>query len=186
MRAPLIGLCGAAQSGKDTFAGLLGYRRIAFADKLKQVALDCDPLVGPDDFGYGEGYFHLSWMVEQFGWEYAKRVPGVREFLQNLGAAVRHYDPNFWIKAALEQWDDDHPTVVTDVRYDNEVRAIRRWQGFIVRIDRPGVESPNDHVSEHEWRSVTPDLSVLNDTTIDRLAAEADRVDAEIRRRIAR
>lgn len=183
MRAPLIGLMGTAQSGKDTFAGLLGYRRIAFADALKQVALDCDPTFRP----YGAALHHrLSELVGQFGWEYAKKERGVREFLQNLGAAVRQVDPNFWVRAAFAQYDPDRPTVITDVRYLNEVNTIRSKGGFIVRIDRPGVESPNDHVSEHEWRQVRPDLSVLNDTTIDRLAAEADRVDAEIRRRIAR
>lgn len=185
MRAPLVGLMGTAQSGKDTFAGLLGYRRIAFADVLKQMALRCDPAFYLD----GYDWYGLNTIVDMHGWEYAKAVPGVREFLQNLGAAVRHYDQGFWVRAALhgvDGYDPSKPTVITDVRYINEVQAIRARGGFIVRIDRPGVESPNNHVSEHEWRSVTPDLSVLNDTTIDRLAAEADRVDAEIRRRIAR
>jgi hypothetical protein len=41
---PLVGLVGYARSGKDTFAAALGYRRLAFADPLKELALAVNPL----------------------------------------------------------------------------------------------------------------------------------------------
>lgn len=182
MSEPLVGLMGYAQSGKDTFAGLLGYRRIAFADKLKDLALACSPLVG-DQRDAGD----LETIVSDFGWEYAKaKVPGVREFLQNLGVGVRDIlGRDLWVHAALSDYEPGLPTVITDVRFLNEIAEIKNLGGFIVRIDRPGIEAPNNHVSEHGWQDTEPDLLVVNDGDLAELEAKARILDRLLRRRLA-
>lgn len=123
----LVGLCGYAGSGKDTAAeGLTGtgWRRVAFADPLKELA-------------------------RMLGWNGAKDTYG-RRFLQVLGEQVRLIiGEDSWVRAA-EKFVDAKPddVVITDVRYPNEAEWIRRRGGFLVEIQRPGVGPANDHPSE--------------------------------------
>ena len=150
----LIGMVGYAQAGKDTFAGYLGFHRIAFADKLKALALEINPIIVPAPIPeWGNEY--LSDVIEAGGWEWAKSdVRGVREFLQNLGMALRNQiGENVWVDAAFQGYDPDVPTVVTDVRFPNEIAHIKKLGGIIVRIDRVGHEAANSHVSEFAWQA---------------------------------
>lgn len=166
--APLVGLVGYAQSGKDTFASGMGFRRLAFADPLKELAVACNPIVLPRAA-------NLARLVRGYGWEYCKaEVPGVREFLQNLGTGVRDVlGADTWVEAAFAKYDTNVPTVFTDVRFPNEIRAIRERGGVIIRIDRPGVEPPNQHVSEFAWQDCGPEYVVVNDGTLEQFLADA-------------
>lgn len=179
-RQPLVGLVGYAQSGKDTFASVLGYRRIAFADPLKVLSVACDPWLrtGPD-----AAPINLALLVEQWGWEYAKaNVPGVREFLQNLGVGARDVlGSDVWVEAAFASYDPTQATVITDVRFPNEIAAIRDRGGVIVRIDRPGVGPANGHVSEFAWQATTPDWQVQNAGGLELLADHARALDSHLR-----
>ncbi len=149
MSEPLVGLVGYAQAGKDTFAKYLvkylGYYRIAFADALKDVALDC--------------HRELDHMVTEFGWEWVKaNVNYARPFLQDLGIAVReHIDRDAWVTAAFKDWSYYQAAVFTDVRFPNEIKAIRDRGGIIVRIDREGNKPANSHISEFAWQDCEPD-----------------------------
>lgn len=146
----LIGLSGYARSGKDTVADILvaehGFKRVAFADKLKAVAYDLNPFIA----GGGGGMRRLQAEVNDFGWDKAKERPEVRRILQALGASVRdHVHDATWVNAALGSGPyPGQPVVVSDVRYLNEVDAVRFRHGSIIRINRPGVEAANDHPSE--------------------------------------
>jgi hypothetical protein len=144
-KAPLVGVMGYAQAGKDTFGTALGYDRIAFADQLKALALACHP--------------EIRFWVEEKGWEWAKlNHPGCREFLQDLGVGAREIiGPNVWVDAAFLGWNPTRPTVITDVRFPNEVQAIRDRGGLIVKIVREGHKPPNNHVSETYVDEVDPD-----------------------------
>ena len=63
--------------------------------------------------------------------------------------------------------------MVTDVRFRNEADAIRARGGVVVRINRPGIEAPNDHISEHDLDGYAFDYFVDNDGTIEDLAEAA-------------
>lgn len=175
MTAPLIGLVGMKRCGKDTFADLLrethGFERVAFADPLKAAALVADPLVG-------SGTLTLSEFVGEVGWEGAKTRHEVRTFLQNLGVAIRGLDADFWVRMGLAAAQsirrEGRPVVITDVRFLNEIDAVREAGGIIVRIDRPGLPDDDRHPSENEWRQATPTLSVLNDGSVADLREVAD------------
>jgi len=174
---PLVGLVGYAQSGKDTFATALGYRRIAFADPLKRLAVACNPGLADVET------CKLASRVEEMGWEQVKRLyPDAREFLQDLGVGVRDIlGADTWVRAAFAQYDPTQATVITDCRFPNELRAIKDRGGVIVRIERPGVGPVNAHVSEHAWGSVAPDYVIENGGDLEHLRRQAEELDRALR-----
>lgn len=163
----IIGLCGYAGSGKDTVAKSLilrhNFNRSAFADKLKEVALEIDPWLTSED----GSVMSLRYAVNLFGWERVKQTADAREFLQNLGEAMRGVDPSIWIRPVGQRLADDmewgRNSVITDVRYPNEVEFLKMLGAKIVRIDRPGVGPVNDHVSDNELTKFEVDAVFQND-----------------------
>lgn len=159
----IIGLTGFAQSGKDSAAGFLaefGYKRLAFADILRQSLYNLNPIVIPGDDGDGmaEGPTHrrVQHLVDSYGWDVIKvQVPEVRELLQRFGTEVGRdlYGESFWVDRVMRQIRQDVHNgpfnyVITDVRFPNEYDAVRNVGGKIWRIQRPGVGAVNNHVSE--------------------------------------
>ncbi|MER5501366.1 hypothetical protein ABT096_29755 [Streptomyces sp. NPDC002561] len=188
-----IGIIGRARVGKDTAGAWLvenrGYRRVAFADPLKEAALKLDPIVSAEQDA------RLREVVELEGWERTKDTyPEVRRILQELGAAVRAIDPDFWLRAALAKVtaanEDGVPAVITDVRYPNEVESLRRAGFHLIHISRPGAPQLV-HESEGALGPADADYRITNDGTVPRLHARleaiVDRItDAESRRHYAR
>lgn len=166
----IVGLGHKLGVGKDTAAKELaehGFHRVAFADQLKTVALDLDPLIhmlaGP------ALVVRLAELVRQVGWGSAKRIPDVRRTLQVLGVSARErLGPDVWVDAAWSRvnaiTENGESVVVTDVRFPNEAGRIRRAGGILVRIDRP--EAPtSDHESESALDDFEWDHVVVNDGT---------------------
>lgn len=159
----LVGLCGYAGSGKDTAALCLtdrGWKRRAFADKLKEMALQIRPWI----FDNG-GWQCLETIVFNRGWERAKKVPDVRRFLQRLGVEVREVDPDFWVRA-IDLFEDE--IVITDVRFPNEAQLIAEHGGILIRIVRPGVGPVNSHSSENDLAELAQ-YTVVNDGSVEDL-----------------
>lgn len=84
----------------------------------------------------------------------------VREFLQKLGTdGLRTgLHENTWVNALMADYeglydiDTDSTTwpkwVITDTRFPNEAKAIKKAGGIVIRVDRPGYKPINDHPSE--------------------------------------
>jgi hypothetical protein len=178
--------------GKDTAGKWLvderGYRRVAFADALKEAALKVDPLVSAyvgicDEDGHEVTMRHLSTVVRDHGWEEAKGFGIVRRFLQELGSAMRAVDPDIWIRPvlakAIEANDAGVPVVVTDVRYPNEVDALKRAGFRLLHIERPGVPHL-DHESENSVGAEDAHYLVRNDGDLAYLGEQLERIWDEI------
>lgn len=192
-----IGIIGRARAGKDTagkwFVDGRGYRRVAFADALKEAALKVNPMV--DVYDYGDGVDTLSDVLQRppvvdyrrpysnvdrrAPWERAKdEVPEVRRILQELGSAMRAVDPDIWIRPvlakAIEANDAGVPVVVTDVRYPNEVEALKRAGFRLLHINRPGVPQ-----LDHESERLGPEAAhylVQNDGDLAHLGEQLERI----------
>ncbi|WP_425837366.1 hypothetical protein [Streptomyces fractus] len=176
-----IGIIGRARVGKDTagayFVEKHGYRRVAFADPLKEAALSLDPIV---DVSVTGDYFRLGEEVARWGWEAVKDdTPEVRRILQELGAAMRALDPDFWLRqavaSAMKNGEDGVPTVITDVRYRNEAESLKRAGFHLVHIHRPGVPKL-DHESEGALGWADAAVTVVNNGDITRLHERLERV----------
>ena len=166
MGSLILGLTGYAQSGKDSVAKILvekhGYKRIAFADKIRDLLYKMDP--------YVKGEYHLKILVDAYGWEIVKQTPEVRRMLQNLGMAAREaFGDTFWIDQALSNLHSFENYVVTDVRFANEATKIQFIGGRLWRIKRPGVEAVNEHISESDMDGYKVDQILMNRGTLEDL-----------------
>lgn len=163
----IIGLTGYAQSGKDSVAKTLvehyGFTRLAFADKIRDMLYDLNPMV--------KDGFRLQGVVDAYGWDQAKVLfPEVRKDLQALGVSARtHLDPDIWVTAVLRQMTDEVNYVITDVRFKNEAIIIKQAQGELWRVKRPGVGAVNSHVSESDLDGYQVDKILSNGGTLEEL-----------------
>jgi hypothetical protein len=159
----LVGLHGYQGAGKDTVAGILadqGFVRVAFADKMREAMLKLDPIVNMHDIGAS---MRLAAMVERIGWDRAKRdFPEVRRLLQVFGTECGRelFGDDCWVRLGIAEASKHSRVVITDVRFPNEVEAVKRAGGFMFNVTRPGHGPKGAHASEQ-------DLSHLCDRVVD-------------------
>jgi hypothetical protein len=140
----IIGICGFIGSGKDTAAdylvGFHGFRRDSFAGTLKDAVAavfgwDRELIEGrtPEARAWREQVD--TWWADRLG------IPHLtpRWILQWWGTEVcrEHFHDDIWI-AALESRlarRSDH-TVISDVRFPNEIKAIKQQGGRIIWVQR--------------------------------------------------
>jgi hypothetical protein len=180
----IIALCGLAGSGKDSAAAALvarrGFVKISLADPLKRICADV--------FGWDRDRL---WGPSARRNEPDPAWDGLtaRRALQTLGTEWgRALHPDVWVRAALRTVDDMlrarhqdgcgyYPgAVVPDVRFANEVAAIRAAGGKVVRIVRHGAGLDGDagaHVSEAGIKALDVDLELPNNGPLWLLQARA-------------
>ena len=126
----------------------------SFAQKLKQLCVD---VLGLDtDLVFGNDQqkntkTHIKWDSIKSSTK-KKGYMTVREVLQYVGTDMfRGLDPAVWVSACLNQIKKEQPelALVSDVRFENEVKAIQAEEGYVIGLTRsPFKKSKKDHVSE--------------------------------------
>lgn len=154
---PIVGLCGGIGAGKDVTTEFLiedfGYRRVFFAEKLKEMC--CDLFV---PLGAERRHF--------FGTQDDKAEPILalgcrtgRHIMEAMGTeGGRAAYPDVWIRHALEHHGHGPNAIIvtSDVRFPNEVDAIKDAGGVIFRLGRSNEEAPSTgHSSDEFWRKWT-------------------------------
>lgn len=177
----VIGFCGFAQSGKDESAKVLmelGWKRLAFADALRDSVYNLNPLVDLPNIGRaaapGSVATRVQTIIDTIGWDVAKvQYPEIRGLLQRMGTEVGRtlYGESFWVDRVLAQMTPDHDYVITDVRFPNEVAAVRYDGGKVIRIYREGVGAVNSHVSDQGINDLEFDSVIMNDGSLEDLKA---------------
>lgn len=180
----LIGLAAVGRAGKDTVGQMLGewgYHPFALADELRADLLKLNPLLsghpGVEAGQFGEP-IRLADLVEHVGWDEAKRNPEVRRLKQVYGTEVARagFGVGCWLLRLSTSGLEAHLSaggraVVTDLRYDNEAKAIRARGGAVVRITgRGGLGGDaGKHASEAGISRALVDHTIHNDGTLDEL-----------------
>lgn len=155
----IIGLCGLAGSGKSTVArtltGSFDFNRLAFADPLKgmlaSVGFTPEQLYGSEKEA----------VIADLG-----VTP--RAAMQSLGTDwgrdMVHPDiwVNLWTRKARALLAAGAHVVADDVRFPNEVAAIRALGGEVWRVDRPGTVQMAHASETHDLEA---DATILNDKT---------------------
>jgi len=127
----LIGMCGAAGSGKDTIADILGFDRVAFADPLYEMVAIVTGLAPAEMRDRETKEREIDWLGHS-----------PRQLLQTLGTEWGRdtISPTIWVDTAMRRvrglLEQGRSVVVTDVRFDNEAAAIKAAGGVIWQVVR--------------------------------------------------
>lgn len=162
-----VAFSGYARSGKNTiaeeFVKNAGFDQRGFADALKAILYALNPRIELFNDDY-IGFWHVKNIVDRRGWEKAKEEPEIREFLQRLGTEGGRValGQDVWVNTLFSQ-PHGARLAISDLRFENEAKAVRDRGGYVIRVERPGVGPANDHASEKlDFES---DFTVQNDRT---------------------
>ena len=183
----LISIVGKARSGKDLSGVYLkhvlnqgtvrnSYKTVAFADQLKSQLMLIFGLT--HDQVYGNLKEVEDKRYEKAGNTYWKP----REMMQEYGQFMRTIDDQIWIRLLMEKMDSNTfiDYIITDVRYVNELEAVKRRGSTIVHIQRPNKPgiSCERHKSETslDGYDINPDFHINNDSSKESLYKKLDYV----------
>jgi hypothetical protein len=193
----LIGLVGFIGSGKGTVSNILqtkkGFHKISFADSLKDAVAAVFGWPRHLLEGDTEESRAFRETVDEF-WSTKFDVPTTpRWVLQHIGTEVfrENFHDDIWVYSVERKLQENQHKniVVSDVRFPNEIEAIRKNGGHIVRVIR-GPEPewydtayqhtmngmfemynkyPDVHVSEWAWIGQVFDYHLYNDASLELL-----------------
>ena len=165
----IIGVTGRKGVGKNLACeGLVGWTIMSFAWPLKQVC----GLV----FGLTDEEMNSPELKERKLDRWPHESP--RKLLQRVGTDMfRQHYPEVWVQCLKSRIQTasarpgDTNIAITDVRFENEAKALRELGGHLVRIERPGNSTGDLHPSEVEMDGIEVDATVLNDGSKELLQA---------------
>lgn len=177
----VIGLTGPAGAGKDTLADYLveahDFVRIGFAEPLRDML---EVLLEQCDIDYA--YLFERDMKERL-------IPGLdvsaRQLMQTLGTEWgRGLHTDWWVRVAIKRMGlplaPVHDRIVlTDVRFANEARLVRLYQGQVWRVQRDTVPV-RAHISETAMADIEADHNIDNNGSLADLHSQADDVLLEL------
>lgn len=178
----IIGLAGYAQSGKDSVGQIIhrlySHTVLSFSDILREFLF-------AQDLHLSDGK-RLNPLVNAYGWEEVRRMydPEIRLLQQHTGheAGRLVLGGSVWVDAWINRVDTFGGSWVNpSVRYPNEVEAIHRLGGTMIRVIRPGVGAVNSHASDSALDDMTMDLRIVNDGDLVDLEGEVQRVLGEFK-----
>jgi hypothetical protein len=157
----IIGIAGRKRSGKDTLGAELvthlGFIRVGFADALKELTVEIFSLPTPVG-GFTDGdWARLKELPMAFS---AQGVPLTgRDILQRLGAGARKtLGEDVWVKEAMARCHapEKNNYVFTDLRFPNEMAAVQKAGGKVIRLNRA------DHAEESFHYFMKPDTETMD------------------------
>lgn len=171
------------------YSGQIFYKKIAFADPIKQMAKIAFPMLVDDDL-WGPSKNRLK-VLPDYKNPKTGEMLSVRDILQFIGQWGRETNPDCWVNAGLGMTDEyirknKEVTkgkkicfIFTDVRFKNEKNAIEKMGGHVIRILNSNTEHTSTDISEIDLDDVpltSFSAVVNNDKDLKHLECEAQRV----------
>jgi len=200
----IIGLVGFIGAGKGTVADLLVERHAFIKESFANSVKDACAVI----FGWNRGLLEGDslesrawreqkdeWWSEKLGREFSPRLA-----LQLMGTEAGRdvFHPDLWVHTVLRRCKPSQYYVIADVRFPNEIKAIRDSGGRVIRVRRgPDPEwydlarecnlghhnldvmrnaYPEVHYSEWAWIGSNYDIVMDNNCTLDELKIRVDNI----------
>jgi hypothetical protein len=189
--APVIGLIGRAGSGKTAVRNILcmniaNLQPFSFATPLKAMTRVLIETVLPRKWHTSPSDYLTSPELKNAPIPFLlNQTP--RHLMQTLGTEWGRstIHPDFWVFLASQRVEarlastfagkDSGPKIIyDDVRFQNEADMIRMFGGIIIKVERPDNPHAIDtsHASEQEADRIAPDMTLVNDGTLEDLVAK--------------
>lgn len=176
----LIGLLSKKRMGKDTTADYLvnkyDFIKMTFAQPLKDI---CKILfMFTDEQQYGD---KLKEEIDP-RWDISPRTAyqyiGTDLFRDQLDKIMPRIGKDIWVYHLLLRYQEtiknNKNIVISDVRFENEVKLIHDLGGIIIKIDRD-IENSDEHLSEREIDNIMDyDYIIYNIGTLTELYDKID------------
>lgn len=186
--AKIIAIHGLIGHGKDTLGRVLAHQvkgkkyKASFALKVKQ---NVQNITGVEMEIQNEHHYDAP------VWDYSreqKQTP-LKDYNMTLGEMLQIYateavrdniHEDVWANACLNgiPEDSEDTYIITDLRFENEVKALRERDAILIKIIRPysDLEKGRDHnhISERGLDSELFDYVLMNDKTIDDLFTKTE------------
>lgn len=187
----ILGLAAKKQRGKDTMADWLvaeeQFTKLAFAEPMYRcaaAAIGCSPELLADLKEQPHVKIALGIEYEGLGF-----IPDhqftVRQYLQWVGTEAHRAIPEFgdtvWIDMMRAKLAQPGRYVITDARFENEQRMIKDLGGYVIQINRPGMDEGDGHASEQVDHGLA-DYVIENDGDLAAYAGKIVATLADIRR----
>jgi hypothetical protein len=192
----IIAICGLQGSGKDTIGSYLvnsyGFTKLSFAGMLKDIVAI---LFGWERFMLeGATPESREWREQVDSW-WSKKLNienlTPRYVLQFFGTDLfrKYFHPDIWVIAVEKQLSKYPNCVITDCRFQNEIKMLQSAGATFIKITRgilPNwyesyasglIEKPdNVHPSEYLWIKSKFDYEFENNSTISELEIQLDSI----------
>lgn len=147
----LVGFSGKRGSGKDTVARLIRQwqpqRQWHIRSVGEPIKAVCAALAGEDVGPYFSQQGKTE-LLPNFG-----RTRG--EMLQQVGLALRLWEPDIWVQAFFSQLPAEQFTLIPDVRFPNEADLIRSRGGLMLRVEGDPLRQRGDGTRDDQHPSET-------------------------------
>lgn len=177
MKKQIVGITGLKRAGKDTCAEYLvnryGFDRHSFAQPLKDMLSVLLEYVDCNDRYFSE-------------LNKEEKIPGIntsyRKLAQTLGTewGRKLIDDNIWINMLAANTEYVDKIVISDVRFENEAKWVKKNGGIIIKVTRPVLKSATDnHPSEQGIDESFIDHHITNNGSIEDLHKQLDTLFAQ-------
>ncbi len=165
-KSKFITLCGKKRSGKNTVANairdyVVGHKMLwkiqeaSFAKPLRQIL---GILYGiSDELLYDDTkkdmLVDVTWEELQLDSDGRQGQMTLRELLQVFGTDLCRelWSENVWAQIPFRKnYPDNTLVLITDARFENELRMSKKHQGINIHIVRPGHKQEDTHASENQ------------------------------------
>ncbi len=165
----IIGISGKIGSGKTTCAKAIvemdpRFKLVHFATALKSAA---SIILGLPI----EHFYNSELKNSNIIWN--NKTTTIGEFLQWFGTdLMRAQDPDVWVNALMNTYTNDQYWVIDDVRFENEMYAVGRANGYMIRLegDPAGIRENSkrdlNHISETQLDGIEMDYIINTDDSL--------------------
>lgn len=173
----LIGISAKKQHGKDSVASIIQeltnnkFKNVKFADKLKDFVCELINCTREnlEDEDFKNKHLGSEWIFLDNDGITQAMTP--RLLMQKIGtdALRNNVHKNIWVNATFSRYCEKCNWLITDLRFPNELSAIKAKGGITIRVNRSSILNNDSHESETSLDYSEFDYIIENNSDLESL-----------------